>query len=195
MGFPKKIVIFFKPCSLGRLLLIYTPKHTQPFIAKSFMPDSHALLKFKVVQILQTYAVFKRSIIKSSMFEAPLVLALGIHTSNPCKSSCTFQFLYGFLVHLPDHMTTACEPIWRNLLNSYYTNFQEVPRNIYGSESQFILHKWISHISSWAENALVAFPTVSKLKEWNVTFQKNSSWQWQHSTCISTKIPKKFKSS
>lgn len=55
------------------------------------MPDSHALLKFKVVQILQTYAVFKRNIIKSSMFKAPLILALGIYTSNPCKSSCTFQ--------------------------------------------------------------------------------------------------------
>lgn len=55
------------------------------------MPDSHASLKFKVVQILQTYVVFKRNIIKSSVFEAPFTLALGIYTSNPCKSSCTFQ--------------------------------------------------------------------------------------------------------
>lgn len=111
MGFPKKILISFKPRSLGRLLLIYTPKHTQPFIAKSFMPDSHALLKFKVVQILQTYVVFKRSIIKSSMFEVPLILALGIYTSNPCKGSCTFQsyFMASLFTYLT--MTTACEPI------------------------------------------------------------------------------------
>lgn len=55
------------------------------------MPDSHASLKFKVVQ---TYAVFKRNIIKSSMFEAPLILALGIYTLNSCKSSCTFQSFF-----------------------------------------------------------------------------------------------------
>lgn len=104
------------------------------------MPDSHALWKLKVVQILQTYAVFKRNIIKSSMFEAPLILALGIYTSNPCKRNIS-EFLYGFLVHLPEHMTIACEPFWHNLSNSYYIHFQEVPRNIYISESQFILRK------------------------------------------------------
>lgn len=66
------------------------------------MPYSHALLKFKVVQILQTYAGFKRNIIKSSMFKAPLILALGIYTTNPCKSSCTFQsfFMASLFIYL-----------------------------------------------------------------------------------------------
>lgn len=168
MGFPKKKLTSFKLRSLRKLFLSYTPKHTQPF-----MPDSHALLKFKVVQILQTYAVFKRNIIKSSMFEAPLVLALGIHTSNPCESSWTLQsfsmFTYLNIWLLPVNPSDITYQIPTTLIfKRFPETFMSVNHSL--SPQRDIPYQFLRAV----ENVLVAFPAVSKLKEWNVTLQKNS---------------------
>lgn len=132
-AFQKKKLISFKPPSLGKLFFTYTPKHAQLFIAESIMPGSHALQKLKVVQILQTYVVFKRNIIKSSMFEAPLILALGIYTSNPCKSSCTFQSF--FMASLFTYLN-----IWLLPVHPSDITYQ-IPTHSFSRDSQKHLHQ------------------------------------------------------
>lgn len=176
MSFPREKLISFKPPSLEKLFLTYTPKHAQLFTAESIMPDSHALWKPKVVQILQTYVVFKRNIIKSSMFEAPLILALGTYTSNPCKSSCTFQsfftaslFTYPNIWLLPVNPSDITYQIpTRFIFKRFPKTFMSVNHSL--SSRKDIPYQFLKAV----ENALVAFPSVSKLKKWNVTLQKNS---------------------
>lgn len=140
------------------------------------MPDSHASLKFKVVQILQTYAVFKRNIIKSSMFEAPLILPLGIYTLNPCKSSCTFQSF--FITSLFTYLNIRLLPVspsditYQTPITLIFKRFPEIFTSVNHSLSP--QRDIPQQFPRAVENALVAFPAVLKLKEWNVTLQKNS---------------------